>query len=100
MATGLIVDCATGEESIEEVDLPPSPVPASVSPLQIRRALRSAGLLTAVNAFVAAQDDEVQEAWEYATVILRDHQVIADGTTALEMTTEQVNDLFRLAATL
>lgn len=79
---------------------PAVPVPASVGPLQARRALRSAGLHAAVATYVAAQPAEVQEAWEYASEVLRTDPMIAGAATTLGLSSAQVDDLFRLAATL
>jgi hypothetical protein len=78
----------------------PVPVPESVSPLQMRRALRLLSLKPTVDAFIATLDEETVEAWEYANEILRHNQLIAMAATGLGMTDEQVDDLFRLAATL
>lgn len=72
----------------------------SVSPLQIRRALRQAGLFEAVSAFVASADDDVRDAWEYAVQIDRTDPLIVGAAEALGVTDAQVDDLFRLAATL
>lgn len=76
------------------------PVPASVLPLQIRKAIRQAGLKAAVDAYISTLDDEIIEEWEFALRIDRDHPLIASAATALEMTAAQVDELFILAATL
>ena len=72
----------------------------SVSPLQIRRALRQAGLFDAVVAFVDSASDDVRDAWEYAVRIDRTDPLIAAAGQALGVTDAEVDDLFRLAATL
>ena len=77
---------------------PPDPVPAVVSPLQMRRALRSQGLLDASLAYVAQQDADTQDAWEYAVEIRRTDALIASAAAALGKTEAEVDDLFRLAA--
>jgi hypothetical protein len=99
------IEAGTAPEAIESAiaaffaaSVPP--VPESVSPLQMRRALRVAGLRATVDAFVAQQSEEVQEAWEYATIIMRTDPMITAGMTALGLTAQQVDDLFRLAASL
>jgi hypothetical protein len=83
-------------------DAPPyvEPVPESISPLQARKALRAVGLMDAVKAYVATLSEEEQEEWEYATEIRRNNHIIASGAAALEMTPEQIDDLFRLGVTL
>lgn len=76
------------------------PAPTSVSPLQARRALRQAGLSDAVAQWIATQDADTQDAWEYAVEVLRTDPAIAGAAGALGMTEAQIDDLFRLAATL
>lgn len=78
----------------------PAPVPAAVTPLQMRRALRAAGLKAAVDTMVAQMDEEAREAWEYSVTIPRDHPLIATAAQQLNMTGAQVDDLFRAAAQL
>lgn len=72
----------------------------TVTPLQIRRALRQAGLMDEVAAFVEASPPEVREAWEYAIQIDRMNELIAAAAASIGATDEDVDDLFRLAATL
>lgn len=77
-----------------------TPVPNSVSPLQARKALRILGLMPSVKAFLANADEEIVEAWEFATAIDRDNAVLALAAQELGMNSDQVDDLFRMAATL
>lgn len=72
----------------------------SVTPLQIRRALLRQGLLDEVTAFVEAADLETRMAWEYAVQIDRMNELIAAAATSIGATDEDVDNLFRLAATL
>lgn len=76
----------------------PRPVPASVSPLQMRRALRAAGLHEAVAAYLASAPDDVVEAWEYAVEIRADDPMIAAAMAALGRSSSDRYNLFRLAA--
>lgn len=87
---------------IEPADASPTwlPPPTDVSPLQMRRALRATGLKDGIVAFVATQDDETREAWEYATVIQFDNPLIALAAAAMDKNESDVEELFRLAATL
>lgn len=78
----------------------PGPVPETVSPLQFRRALRQAGLYDAVAAYVATQDADTQDAWEYAVTIARTDPLVAQAAAGLGQSDDEVDDLFRLAATL
>ena len=76
------------------------PVPEAITPLQARRALRAAGLLDAVNAWIATQPDDAQEAWEYCVEVRRDSPLIAGAQAGLGLIDEQVDDLFRQGAAL
>jgi hypothetical protein len=76
---------------------------ASVSMRQARLALNEVGMLSQINAAIASlPDDERAVAeieWEYGSVVERKSEWVIDITGALGMTPEQVDDLFRLAAT-
>jgi hypothetical protein len=78
----------------------PAPVPQSVTPLQARKALRASGLSDAVEAYIATQSAALQDEWEYAISVERDNPAIAAAGPALGLTDAQIDDLFRLAATL
>lgn len=82
------------------VDAPPPPVPESITPLQGRKALRAAGVFEAFKAFEATLTDEQRDELEYALQWSRDNPIIAAGAASLGLTSQQVDDLFRLAATL
>lgn len=72
----------------------------SVTPVQMRLALLRQGLLDDVTAFVEAADLETRMTWEYAVRIDRDNALIAAAAEAIGATPADVDDLFRLAATL
>lgn len=76
------------------------PVPFSVTPLQIRKALRQIGLKAAVDGYLATLPEEVAEEWEYALEVRRDNPTLLAAADALGMTEAQADDLFRLAASL
>jgi len=78
----------------------PQPVPAEVPQWQARRALLAAGLLTAVEAAVAAASQDIQITWEYAPNIVRNSPFIAAMAPALGLTDAQIDDLFRAAAAI
>jgi hypothetical protein len=67
------------------------------SAFQARAALLGAGLLTAAQAAVDASTPEVQLAWEYAIEWRRTSPTIAALAAALELTDEDVDNLFRAA---
>lgn len=77
-----------------------SPVPKSVSPSQIRRALTRSGLRTAVEAAVTVGDQDLKDWWEFATTIERNHQLVIGMALTLGVTESQLDDLFILATTL
>lgn len=78
----------------------PAPVPESVTPLQMRKALRHLGLKSTVDAYVATLDEEAAEEWEHALAIERGNATLQAAAVGLGMTDEQADDLFRLAASM
>lgn len=83
----------------EPTELPP-PVPSQVTPLQMRKAIRASGLRALVVSYLQTADEATVEAWEYALTIERDNAMIAGAAAALGKTEAEIDDLFRLAATL
>ncbi len=79
---------------------PPVPVPSSVSPRQFRQALDTLGMYDSVQTSVAAADNQTKIWWEYATSVDRDNAPLNAMATSLGVTPEQLDDIFRLAATL
>ena len=77
----------------------PEPVPANVTPLQMRKALRHLGLKAAVDAYIATLDEETIEEWEYALAIERGNPTLQTAISGMGWTEEQADDLFQLAAT-
>ena len=71
----------------------------TVGPLQLRRALRAAGLMTDLQAYLATAPEEVQEAWEYATTIPRLDPLAVAIQQATGKTDAEVDQLFELAMT-
>ncbi|MBP6734027.1 MAG: hypothetical protein KAX51_04540 [Chromatiaceae bacterium] len=71
-----------------------------VSPRQARLALRQAGLLGTVTAWIAQADEVTRIEWESATEIRRDWPPIAQCGAALGLAAAQLDGLFALAATL
>ena len=90
-------------------EIPVAPDPADLlaaeragmecTPLQMRRALRLTERKAAVDAYIALQTEEVQEAWEYALAYHRLDPFMVDAIAAMG-TPEEGDDLFRLAMTL
>jgi len=90
-----------GTDVVETYVYPEAPniVPQTVSPLQMRRALTELGLRTDVENAVETLDQDAKDAWQYATEIHRNNGIIAQVATALNKTTEDIDNLFRLAST-
>ncbi len=71
-----------------------------VSPRQMRLALSQLGMLSAVQAFVDAGGEQVHISWEYATEFSKSHPLVMAAKVALNRTDEEIDQIFRLAATL
>lgn len=80
---------------------PPAPVPRVVTNFQARAALMQADLFETVNAAVMGGTDALaKQAWEYANEITRDGALVNSLAAGLGLTAEQLDDLFRQAATI
>ena len=88
----------------EPADAPPVPVITSVTMRQARLALHQQGLLTQVNNAVAsmpgAQGDAVRIEWEFSSTVERNRPFVNSLSDALGLTSIQLDNLFKLAATL
>lgn len=78
---------------------PAPPVPQTVTPLQMRKALRLLGLKDAVDAMLAGAPEEVVEEWEYATAIDRYNPTLLAASNIMGKTPEDMDNVFRLAET-
>lgn len=76
----------------------PESVPQSLTARQARLALHGIGKLSGVPAAIAAlpepQKTQAEIEWEYATHIERNNQFVAVLASALQLTDEQINQLF------
>ena len=79
--------------------VPPAPI-ASISPRQIRQALTRAGLRTAVEAAVAAGDQDLRDWYEFSTAFERVNPQVAAMGAALDVSAESLDDLWVLGASL
>lgn len=86
----------------EEFSAPPPAVvvPPPISPRQIRMALSRASLRASVEAAVAAGDQDLQDWYEFSTSFERDHPLVDSMGTALGQTSEQLDALWILGASL
>lgn len=85
--------------------LPPLPAPGVISMRQARLALLGAGLLDNVEGAIngipdPAQRRAAQIQWEFSSEVNRYSGLITALAPALGLTDEQIDDLFRMAATL
>ncbi|MBB4250846.1 hypothetical protein [Rhizobium sp. BK008] len=103
-----IVDGIEYEMTEEEIDAfqagvaglnEPQPV-AGVSARQFKLQLLAAGLLDAVDAWIATQSKAVQIAYEYSGTFVRTEPMMAAGFAAMGFTEEQIDAFFEAAARL
>lgn len=84
---------------------PPTPAITSVSMRRARLALLQAGLLDSVDLTIEAIVDPIEKKsaqieWEYAQTVNRDSPLITQIATGLNITEQEMDDLFNLANTL
>lgn len=80
--------------------LPINPVPTVITMRQARLALHQSGLLSQVDASIAAMPEASRIEWQFATTVERTHPLVAALSAALPLTSQQLDDLFTLGATL
>lgn len=73
-------------------------IPGSITPRQLKLALLDAGLLDAIEAFVAAAPREVQIGWNNTVEYLRTDALLNEMAAAFGMTAEQIDGIFIAAA--
>lgn len=81
----------------------PEPQPAPpiiVSPRQIRQALTAQNLRAQVETAIAAGDQDLKDWWEYATAFEENHPMVVAMATGLNVSEEDLHNLFLLAASL
>lgn len=92
----------TPEEIEQRLDRGPN----ACTPRQLRIALIQSGVsLATVQGFIDSIQDPVQKEiaiveWEYALEIVKEHPLVQTIATNLNLTKQQVNDIFTLAITL
>jgi len=75
-------------------------VPASVTMRQARLQLLAIGKLAEVDTAVATMGQDAQIAWDYSSVVERNHALIAPMQALLGYTEAQMDELFIAAAKL
>lgn len=87
------------DENIEEIPVDENNVPTKISPRQARLVLLDKNLLDEVDEIVKV-DRRTQIYWEYATEINRNDPVLNNLGLALNLTSEQLDELFIEASKL
>ena len=77
-----------------------SPAPNQVTMRQARLALLQQGLLAQVDQAVASSGQAAQIEWEFSSTVERNKALVQTLQPALGLTDTQLDDLFKLAATL
>lgn len=102
--TGLVWnDTSVPRPTDDEISAAAASVPitvAIVSPRQARLALLSAGLLEQAEAAIRSGSKADQISWDYATEFRRDDPLLVSIGSALNLTSDQIDVLFKYAATL
>lgn len=105
MVDGQLMPMTAEETAQMESDaaMPPA-VPAMVTMRQARLALLGAGLLasvdTAINAMPEPQRSAARIEWDYSSAVQRHNGFVQSLGPALGLSESQIDDLFRVAATL
>lgn len=76
---------------------------AAIKPInatQIRIALNQTGLRSMVEAAISGGSQDLKDWWEFSTNLYRDHPLVVQMIAELGLPPEQVDDLWRLAATI
>jgi hypothetical protein len=76
------------------------PVPSEVTPAQFRRALNQLDFRNMVETAVAQADQDTKDMWEYSTSFHRDNPVLIGMASFLNISIEQLDDVFILAGSL
>lgn len=87
-------------EFIEPEPAPLPPNPTVVSMRQARLALLQEGLLNNVNSAIEQGNEADKITWEYATEVNRSDSLVQNMAIALQLSEQQLDDLFLLASTL
>lgn len=74
------------------------PVPQSVSPLQIRLALLSLGILETIKTAVENASGEILEMWRYAKSFDRDDTSINQMASTIGISQQELDNIFIIAA--
>lgn len=79
---------------------PINPIPTVINMAQARLALYQSGLLEQVDALIAGMPEEAKIEWQFRQTVERTHPLVDALAAALPLTSQQLDDLFTLGATL
>lgn len=79
---------------------PVIPVPSEVSPAQFRRALNQLNYRNMVEAAIAQADQNTKDMWEYSLSLHRDNPLLVSMAEQLNITSQQLDEVFILAGGL
>lgn len=89
----------TDSEAVAFIHVQAPPI-APISPRQIRQALTRAGLRAAVEAAVAAGDQDLKDWWEFSTAFERLNPQVTAMAAALGVSESALDSLWALGASL
>lgn len=72
----------------------PEPIPQSITPRQIRLQLTAIGMRQAVEDYVASASLDIKDWWEFSLSYERNNELLISTSTALGMTSEQLDQFF------
>lgn len=85
---------------LDEYPTETTPVPQYISPRQIRQSLNHFNLRTQVEAVVASGDQDLKDWWEFATSFDREHPLVLDMSNVLNITNEQLDEIWIYGASI
>lgn len=91
---------AITQQQADALRTPVPTVPAKISMRQARLALHQSGLLTQVDASIAVMPEASRIEWQFAATVERTHPLVAALASNLPLTSQQLDDLFTLGASL
>ena len=89
----------TNDLEIYDAPSPPVFVPESVTPRQIRMALNQLNMRDTIENFVDQASWDVKDTWRSSTLVFRNNPFLLQMAPALNLTAEQLDQIFILAAT-
>ena len=90
--------------AVKQITTDAESIPQEIALWQFRAAVDLAGLKPSVESAISALPDQQKivatQKWEYGNTVRRNHQMITTLSAALGLTPEQVDNIFKTAASL